>query len=377
MEKNSSQKVKVVRKGGFGSFLFGFLLGFVFFVISVVGVGIYAYKNLTLSQLEGTVGANIPVNEAVKNKTIENLIKLTTDLVKDQDTLTLQKIENTFGILTGVTGNPIPVALKKDGSKIKYIYETSEITADCFDISHLQSTKLSELGNEIIEIINNFSLADLQKLVNITLPDIPLINNVRTKPLLEALNEISSRLELSNLTLADLNTHFGIDLSNVTALKDFMEIPLNGDGNNNLAYAIQNATVGNFIGLSKQSGESEAEYQTRLKNAGVLGLIAESKLTDLQSRLNTLTIGEITDVQDSDKTILVALKNSTLQTLVSDIEALDIPNQKLSQLESWGLVDLSDVWNDSSLNETKKQAIASATLEDIIDAYIQTQKALG
>ncbi len=374
---NSSGKTKIVRKGSFGSFIFGFLLGFIFFIVAIVGVGFYAYKNITLSTIEGAVGTNIPVNEEVKNKNLESLIKLTTDLVNDQNTLTLEKIENTFGIVENLTGNPIPVALKKDGDKIKYIYSTTEIDANCLDISHLKTTPVSELSNELSTLISEFSLEDLQKVVNITLPDIPLINNVKAKPLLEALNEISSKLDVSALTLTDLNTYFGIDLSSVTALKDFMNIPLNGDGNENLAYALQNATIGNFVGLSKQQGETEQQYQQRLKDAGILGLLAETKLTNLETKLNSLTVGELTGVQETDKSILVALKNSTLQTLVADIEALDIPNQKISKLEEWGLVNLEDLWADASLTQTKKEAIASATLQQIIDAYIEMQKLQG
>ena len=376
MAKDSKQ-VKVVKKGGFGSFLFGFLFGIIVVIGAVVGVGFYAYKNLTLSTVEGTIGTNIPVNEEVKNKSLESLIKLTVDLVTDQNTLTLEKIENSFGIVECVTGNTIPVAIKKDGNKLTYIYSSSEITSDCLDISHLKTTKISELGNEISTFINKLSLEDLQKVADFELPDIPLINDVKTQPLMQALNEISSKLDLANLTLSDLNTHFGIDLSSVNALKDFMDIPLNGAGNENLAYALTNATIGNFVGLSKQANETEEQYAERLDDAGILGLLANTKLNELQSKLNSLTIGEITKVKDSDKSILVALKNSTLQTLNEDIKALDIPNKSLSQLENWGLVDLTDLWNDTSLTDTKKEEIANATLSDIIDAYINSQKLMG
>lgn len=373
----AKKEVKVVRKGGFGSFIFGFLFGIVFVVGAVVGVGIYAYKNLTLSKIEGAVGANLPVNEEVKNKSIEGLIKLTADLISDQSTLTLEKIENNFGIVQSLTGNGIPVALKKDGDKVVCVYSNSEIDSNCLDISEFKTTPVNELSSKLTTFIGELSLSDLQKVATFELPDIPLINNVKTKPLMEALNEISSKLDVATLTLTDLNTYFGIDLTSVNALKDFMNIPLNGEGNENLAYALTNATIGNFVGLSKQANETDAAYQERLDNAGLLGLIATTKLNELQSKLNSLTIGEITKVQDSDKTILVALKNSTLSSINDDIKALDIPNKTLIQLEAWGLVDLNDLWSDTELTETKKTQIANVTLSQIIDAYIETQKLLG
>lgn len=373
----AKKEVKVVRKGGFGSFIFGFLFGIVFVVGAVVGVGIYAYKNLTLSKIEGAVGANLPVNEEVKNKSIEGLIKLTADLISDQSTLTLEKIENNFGIVQSLTGNGIPVALKKDGDKVVCVYSNSEIDSNCLDISEFKTTPVNELSSKLTTFIGELSLSDLQKVATFELPDIPLINNVKTKPLMEALNEISSKLDVATLTLTDLNTYFGIDLTSVNALKDFMNIPLNGEGNENLAYALTNATIGNFVGLSKQANETDAAYQERLDNAGLLGLIATTKLNELQSKLNSLTIGEITKVQDSDKTILIALKNSTLSSINDDIKALDIPNKTLIQLEAWGLVDLNDLWSDTELTETKKTQIANVTLSQIIDAYIETQKLLG
>ena len=251
----AEKNVKVVKKGRFASFIFGFLFGIIFVIGAVVGVVFYAYKNLSLKNIEDTTGLNIPVNQEIKILSLENLIKTTSELVLDQNNLTLKSIEETFGIYSNLTGNNIPVALKKsdDGNQIVFIYNTSEIDENCLDISEFHTTPVSQLSSKLGTFIENISLQDLQKVANFTLPDIPLINKVKDKPLLQALNEISSSLDLANLTLTDLNTEFGIDLSSVTALKDFMNIPLNGDGNNNLAYALQNATIGNFTSLSQES----------------------------------------------------------------------------------------------------------------------------
>lgn len=389
----AEKQVKVVRKGGFVSFVLGFVLGIIFVFGSVVGLAAYAYKNLSIKNIEDSTGINLPVNDEVKNQSIEKLINLTTELVSDQDNLTLKKIEETFGVYNSLTGNAIPVAVKKsaDGNELVYIYNTAEINEDCLDISEFHTIPVSQLSSKLTTFINNISLADLQKVANFTLPDIPLINNVKKLPLLTALNEISDSLDLANLTLADLKTAFDIDLSTVTALQDFMNIPLNGESEN-LATALQNSTIANFTGLSQKANESNQAYAYRLQQAGVLGAIAGYKTTELQTQLDNITLGKLLGYEKQyirsgtegnyaytlesdaeynkrikDAGLLGALKDANLTNLQEKIEELDLENKTIGELEELKLVDLSGY---SEQEQTKLEQLRNATLNDIINAYL-------
>ena len=375
---------KVVRKHSFGAFILGFLLGFIFLFVAVAGVGFYAYKKVSINQIEKTTKIEIPVYDHLKNKPLEKVISLAVDLAKDKEDLTLNKIEETFGFVVSSTGNSIPLGVKRESSKFVYAYTPGELDETYLDISIFSSTKLSDLTSTAKDFVNNLSLVDLQKIGEFTLPDVPLINDVKTQPLMDALTEISNTLNFDNLTLRDLKTEFDIDLTSISYLNAFLDIPFNSDDDNNLVSAFNNASVSDFVGLTKLESESKIEYQYRLQKAGTIGVIAKFKITELESNINNLTLGDVMGLNrkiinegndyylESDTAynerlanakLLGAetIRNAKLDSLQSAIESLNIPNQKLSQLKAWGLVDYDDA--DASIIENK-------TITEIINAYI-------
>ena len=384
----SNENQVIVKKGGFGKFLLGFFLGFIFFFVAVAGVGFYAYKKVSIKNIENTIGISIPVYEELKTKPLEKVINLTIDLAKDRDSLTLSKVEDTFGIMSSLTGNTIPVGIKNTTSGFVYVYSADDLDETYLDISLFSNTKVSALFNEAKDFATNLSLSDLQKLATFTLPDIAIINNVKNLPLMEALEQINQSLNFETLTLRDLNTQFGIDLTGVDAIKDFLDIPFNGEGNNNLAYALNNAKIANFVGLSQQTDETDKAYEYRLQQAGIMGAIAKYKISELQTNVNNLTLGKVMGLERKyirtgsegsysyeleteadynqrilDAKLLGALKDAKINNLQSEIENLHIRNQTLSQLEDWGLVDLS------GLDALDRARISSKTISEIIEEY--------
>ncbi len=385
MAKN---KEVVFKKRGFGSFLLGFFLGFIFFIVAVAGVGFYAYKNVSVNNIEKITGVNVPIYDELKSKPLENVINLTIDLVKDNSALTLSKIEDTFGIVNSLTGNSIPVGIKNTSSGYVYVYSTSELDSTYLDISVFANTSISNLTNEAQSFIKNLSLVDIQKLATFDLPDIPVINNVKTKPLMDALKEISETLNFDTLTLRDLKTEFDVDLTNIDALKDFLDIPFNGEGTNNLEYALNNATIANFVGLTKLESETQQEYEFRLQESSILGILSKYKIVELSEKVNSLTLGNVMGLDKKivrsgtegnysyseettqeynnrikDAKLLGALKDARIDNLSQAIDDLDIPHKSISQLEEWGLIDLSD------LTQADKERISSKTITEIINEY--------
>ena len=187
--------------------------------------------------------------------------------------------------MSSLTGNTIPVGIKNTASGFQYVYSLSDIDDTYLNISVFSNTNVSNLIDEAKDFATNLSLSDLQKLATFELPDIPIINDVKNMPLMDALEQISQSLDFDTLTLRDLNTKFGIDLTEVDAIKDFLDVPFNGEGNNNLAYALNNATIENFVGLSQQADESNNAYEYRLQEAGIMG--ANIKCLNFKQMLTT------------------------------------------------------------------------------------------
>ena len=104
---------------------------------------------------------------------------------------------------------------------------------------------------------------------------------------------------------------------------------------------VNNLTLGKVMGLERKyirtgtegnyvyTLETEQEYNQRIKEAKLLGALKDAKITNLQT----------------------------------EIENLHIQNQTLSQLEDWGLVDLSNI------DAQDKARISSKTISEIIEEY--------
>lgn len=373
----AAEKQVIVKKRSFGAFLLGFLLGFIFVFVAVAGVGFYAYKKISVKNIESVAGINVPIYEELKTQPLEKLIKLTVDLAKDRSDLSLSKIEETFGFVESLTGKDIPVGIKNSGSGYTFVYSLEDLDSSYLDISVFSTTNVSNLVNEVKDFAQGLSLVDLQKLATFDLPDIPVINDVKNDPLMDAMQHISEKLNFNTLTLRDLKTEFGVDLTTVDALRDFLDVPFNGSGNNNLAYAINNATVANFVGLTKLETETNNEYEDRLQDAGIIGSIANFKINELETKIDDLTIGEILGLKQkhsetneqfetriNNQKFIYQLREAKINNLQQAIENLNLEEKTLIELEDFGLIKLTDNQRENLPNDV--------TLTQIIDAYVNS-----
>ena len=75
VDENGVQVKTVVKKrGGVGSFFCGFFFCLFFVIVSVVGVGVYCYYNVTLASVERLLGVTIPLEGEYKDMALKELV---------------------------------------------------------------------------------------------------------------------------------------------------------------------------------------------------------------------------------------------------------------------------------------------------------------
>lgn len=111
MKKAREKRERIVRKKGWakiGIFTLGIFFGFLLTLGSIVGVGFWAYKNLTLQKIEKITNSKIDIgNDSIKKITIEDIVSNISGITGDKN-YTIAKLENDFGITVVGDGGFIP-----------------------------------------------------------------------------------------------------------------------------------------------------------------------------------------------------------------------------------------------------------------------------
>ncbi len=193
----------------FGKILRGMLLvllGIVLGIGCVAGVGIVAYKTLTVGQIADLVRLEEDVvGEDLRDKTIEEAILFAGDLGSKN----VGELEQLFPVIETKLDELLEYQIGENGS-------LSDLVT--VDRERLKQSSLSTLGadfNDIFQI--TASLSSLSKILEFELPNMPLfdpnnVNGIAQLPLNEAITELSERLDFDTMTLGDLQDEFGVKL---------------------------------------------------------------------------------------------------------------------------------------------------------------------
>lgn len=132
------------RKSGIGKLFLGVFLGFVLCLGIIFGVGIFAYKNLSIQWINKTFNAGLDVGSDDLNKmTIEELISTTQSVVKNKDSYTLNDIKKDFGFTIS--------------DKLMGI-----------DITDLKDVPIKELSTAMQDKFSNISADELKDVIDLT-----------------------------------------------------------------------------------------------------------------------------------------------------------------------------------------------------------------
>lgn len=143
MKKKQEKRERIVRKKGFakiGTFFLGLFVGIVVCLGSLVGVGFWAYKNLTLNKIEKLTNSNIDVgNESIKKLTLEDVVANISKITQ-KDSYTIGEIEEDFGI----------TIIGKDGFVGEDFYG--------LDLTPLKNSTFDSLSKDVEDVIGNANI---------------------------------------------------------------------------------------------------------------------------------------------------------------------------------------------------------------------------
>ena len=274
-------------------FFFGWFVGFVFTLLLLGGLVLWAVNNLNLKKVEDMIGANLSMlGDDIKEMKIGDLISTVTDLATNYDEYTFEELCYDHGIIN--LENLVTVS-GVDENKT-YSYKT-------IDISAIIKGKVGEVGKNIKDVTEKITLSQVETAIGIELPDLILINRVKGATLV-TLGDALSNLK-DTYTLQDMANDFNIDLDSSDILKNLktktlVELPDEIDG----------MTVEELVGTDKVTGNKIVEA------------IRNITIGDLPDELPKLTVNKILGTSASSNPILKAIGSTTIESLETKISTL-------------------------------------------------------
>ena len=274
-------------------FFFGWFIGFIFTLLVLGGLILWAANNLNLKKIESMTGADMSaLGDEIKEMKIGDLVSKVSDLATNYDEYTFEELCYTHGIIkleniVTVTGS--------EGNRT-YDYKT-------IDVTDIIKGKVGKIGDNFKKATDKVTLAQLETAFGVTLPDLILINNVKNSTLV-TLGDALSNIK-NTYTLSDMANDFNMDLDSSDILKNLKNNTLVS-----LPEEIDNMTVEELVGTEKVTGNKIVEA------------IRNITIGNLPDELPKLTVNKILGITTSDNPVLKAIGTSTLEGLETKITNL-------------------------------------------------------
>ncbi len=274
-------------------FFFGWFVGFIFTILLLGGIFLWAFNNLNLKKIEGMTGADLSfLGDDLKEMNFSELASTVTDLADNYENYTFEELSDKYGIIN--LANIVTVS--GVGESKTYDYKT-------IDLTPVMKGKIGEVGNNLKTAMENATLGQIETAIGFNLPDLILFERVKgasLKTLGEALSDLKN-----TYTLQEMANDFNMNLDNSDILKNLKNKKLV-----ELPDEIDNMTVEELVGTAKVEGNKIVE--------AIRGI----KIGDLPDELPKLTVNQILGVSTSDNIVLKAIGGSTLEALEANISAL-------------------------------------------------------
>lgn len=376
---------KTRSRGGVGTFFLGSFIGFLLCLLVLGGSVCLIYFKVTPEWINNTFNTNLDLGSPAANKkSLSDLVGGAVQLAQNIDNYKLKNLKSDFGI---------------------------ELSDELFgiDISDLKDVKISDLGEAIEKKFSNISADELKNIAGMGLADdmghilneentyyvnsteekkglykdeshnTPVtfdyklvwssetVTHVTTKgnteavmdgkvsiplwylPLTDALGDFTKNMG-SNITLAELETSYGVDLPSFLDNDriDKSTTPING-----LENAIKNLLVADFLGYTIDSSDPDNIIVKDSQGntiTGILKTIAQFTVDGLKTGIDGLTLKEIFD-EDELQTGALSLIPST--TKFTDIAS--VLNAKMQTITLGEVIDKKII----TLDEESQQAYDS------------------
>ena len=222
IDENTVQVKPIIKKrGGCGSFFMGFMFAFVFLIVSIGGVGLYCYYNVTLTQIENTLGLRLPIEGEIRDKSLKDLIALGLEYKDSYTEATLETVETDFGVNlpTTIPGTEIGLTPVYD-AEINFLgtvqavkkYRIQDIAnnLDAFVKAVLPILYDNTTVNQVLNSLQVTILSDLgypalvDKYYNIGTPELPVKKSLGELTISQALEILPEHFGNEKLTVQEL-----------------------------------------------------------------------------------------------------------------------------------------------------------------------------
>ena len=322
-----------------------FILDVIIFFVLVALAGWYVATHKTMKEL------NVPSGIVSEEYSEFTPYQLAMEIYSFKDTykdLSVYEIETKFPILT----------------KAITVIDDNEMLKKIVNFEELEKIPLGELGTQDnLKKYLTLTFTSISETFGFTLPDIPLINEIKDEYIFDALNKLSAKLDFEKMTVGDLKDNFGMDL-------------LSGDGNmiarfftydtklSELKTAILDVKLGAVLGYEKRDG---AWYNGDTAVTGINKAISDITIntlsTDPSAIETTVKNLYVSDILETEESGVMKLINPS-QTKISELPdklTTAVTGATMGDLIDAGLLNLNDVtkiqsimgdsWRDYTLSE--------------------------
>ena len=286
------EKKEKCRKLHAGKFFFGWFIGFIFTLLLLAGGLFWFYKSGSISSVESLFGFEISaLNAEIKSTSIEKLISKVVNVATNYNDMTLEELADEVGLkLNNV------FTVKGAGESKTYEFKTIDLTS-------VVKGKVGDISNNVQKVVDDLSLQDIEQAFNVTLPNIELINAVKTSPIKDLQSAMTTAFE--TYTLNKISVDFNVSFSNATMLETLLDTPINQ------------------LGSEIEKLKVKDVYDTTSADASkLIKALADKEIVNLSTEISSLQLNQILDV--TDNVFLEALSTSTLDTLNSNIKTLKV-----------------------------------------------------
>ena len=207
---------KVKHKKGFKDiwiFLFGLLFGFIFTIAGLVGVGFWAYNNLTIKKVEKLTNNDFGLPAEINTLTLKTLVGNAMEIEDNIDTYTIEDLENDFDI----------VVIGEDGLIPNSLYG--------LDLTSLRKSNKNTIESDIEKIIESASLNTFISYMDKSDEELGIFATIINTKVDYYFNSVDNKL----YTNSDYSTLVGFDYK---VENNNIKI-----GSNSTTYAIENGKI--------------------------------------------------------------------------------------------------------------------------------------
>jgi len=415
MSKNKSKS-----RGSVGTFFFGSFIGFLLCLGLISGVLCFAYFKISPTWLNKTFKTDLDLgSEEANNMTIKDFVTNSIGLVQNFDNYKLSSLKNDFGInikdemfginisdLKDVELSKLSEAIENKFANISadelknvidlqssmkdilkksntYYYNTADVNDNklyrTYKDSHYSNEvkfdySLSRTGGEVKAKVKGIEYFGVAGEVEIKLENLPIAS---------AFGDFMATMG-DNLTLADLEKDFGVDLPSFMDNIDKANTTVN-----NLESAINGLPIADFLGYTIDKSDPDNiivtdEHGVQVK--GVLAVLSQYTIKTLQTGIDSLTLADIF-AEDEMTGVLSLIDNPKKVTLTGETDATKgilsitdalakvIEDKNLGQLADAGLISYSDFnemrvkWIDTDLTlaGTNYVQVQTLTLNELLE----------